>query len=312
MATIEAEGERTYRCNCGDRFDDFREFDRHLEEGPEHEPEAVEIEPMSESESESADDGAEEATHENIGWVGGLNFVSKVGDEFYVVNFDHDGDPSVEQIEVGENGESAALWQVVATQPARPDMDIASIRDVVSLTSDAAALVADAQAVIASGGAAAAGGGSGGGSAGGGGSGGDDENPVETSVTVDHDHDLDALVDDVNEWIENYSQVKSDLDPNCVEVEPAQATIPGSWDHSLSGETVAGLRLEHGGPWKWTGGGWDNSANEWTDDDEKEAFGASQGTFRDIMKEDDNGVIYFGDPHYENFVPAENIEDLTS
>lgn len=131
-----------------------------------------------------------------------------------------------------------------------------------------------------------------------------DEEPEErdTSVTGDHDYDEDAMIEAFKDWIKSYESVKDGLDADAVDVEFAQTDVPEGWDTDFAGQTIYGLRVETSAPWET---GYHNG-NDWSDQD---GWQDHQEAFREIMQNED-AVIYFSDPDYFNFVPADSLGEV--
>lgn len=139
----------------------------------------------------------------------------------------------------------------------------------------------------------------------------EDEGGIAQSITLEHDHDLEALKDDVNTWLNAAAGFKGDIRPDWVDVSQAQATIPGEYDHPQAGQRVVGFQLETA---PWFADGWDGENNEWEDGDAEDTFSdhrdALSGEGGIFRTEDSVLGIKDADGYYDNFVPAESVGDL--
>lgn len=137
------------------------------------------------------------------------------------------------------------------------------------------------------------------------------EGGVSQSITLEHDHDLEALAEDVNTWLNAAAGFKGDIRPDWVSVDQAQATIPGEYDDPDAGQRVVGFQLDTA---PWFADGWDGENNEWSDGDAEETFGAHrealQGEGGIFRTEDAVLGIKDDEGYYDNFVPADRVEDL--
>lgn len=94
----------------------------------------------------------------------------------------------------------------------------------------------------------------------------------------------------INEWLDNYANVKSDLDTDAIDVDA------GEWDGR------EGFKLEAN---PFDAGYYEG--DDWAD---KEGFEAHKEAFRDIMQGEDE-IEYYGDPDYVNFLPADAVDEVT-
>lgn len=159
--------------------------------------------------------------------------------------------------------------------------------------------------------------GNGGSSAQSGGTGGSDgatddgDEGISSTITQEHDHDLESLKSSIEAWLESASQFKDAINPDWVSIDQAQAAIPGGYDDPDAGQTVVGFEVDTA---PWFHPDWDGENNEWSNEsgeeafqDHREALTGEGGIFRN---EDAVLGIQDDDGYYDNFVPADRVEDL--
>lgn len=95
-------------------------------------------------------------------------------------------------------------------------------------------------------------------------------------------------IDAINEWIENYANVKADLDPEAVEVNAG--TYNGMEGYEIDSNPFSAGYYE---------------GDDWVD---KDGYDAHQDAFRSIMQDSDP-IQYDGD-EYLNFLPKADVESV--
>lgn len=138
----------------------------------------------------------------------------------------------------------------------------------------------------------------------------EDEDAISSTITVEHDHDLEALNEEVTSWLAKAAGFKGSINPGWIEVETAQANIPGEYDHPLAGQTVVGFKVETA---PFYTPHWDRDS-KWESDEAEEKFDAHRealtgegGIFR---TEDAVLGLKDADGYYDNFIPAASVGDL--
>lgn len=245
-------------------------------------------------ENESSDTTPEAIDAENIMHLGSGSFAVYDPDSVthYTVKIGHDRIEVLDHSEsppanVTDDSEDGILYtrlvrSVVASQPDTLSVEMSHQR----VVNDQVQYLIDlAQNMDGSGG--------GGGSGGSGGSdGGDADGPVFDSGSFEGSDDLE---EQLNEWIDNYANVKADLDPDAVEI------TAGEYDGTN------GFQIDSN-PFK--AGYYDSSAGEW---DDKDSYDDHNDAFKSVMQDAD-GVQYVevaDDDYNINFVSAEDVEDVT-
>lgn len=130
---------------------------------------------------------------------------------------------------------------------------------------------------------------------------GEDENEDVFDSKGGHTEEIEQL----QEWLEAYTAVKSALDPEGVDFDFGEVSVPDSWDTDYAGQTVEGVKIEASEPW----GTAYHDGDSWTD---KEGWNDHQTALREIMQNEDE-ILYFGSDYgYFNFVPTTAIDDVTN
>lgn len=249
-------------------------------------------------ETETETDGE---SNPDVAWAGGSSYVVRDAESFFRVHLNGGEVESVFDDSMTE-AKRASVQRALEAAPASPTFDDRIAMAHIELVSDAIGIVNDAQDLVSSGAVAA--GGSGGGSAG---SGDDDdefESDIQTNVTMDHDYDESDLIESVDQWIQNYTDLPdySHLDTDYVELDVVQVDVPEAFDTEFAGETVVAVLIDldpFGTDY------WDSSNGEWAD---KDGWDEVRDELRNITQGSDH-TIWFGEPDWVNVFPAEAVEE---
>lgn len=127
----------------------------------------------------------------------------------------------------------------------------------------------------------------------------DDAQPDDLYRTVDPSERQEGLCNAFHTWCAEAEQFNSDIDSAIVETEWVE------WEDGREG-----IRIDTSPPWDGTY--YDSDAGEWVDQD---GFDAARDALRDLWNkqtdEDDEKLIeWYGDPHYERFLPESNVEEV--
>lgn len=212
---------------------------------------------------------------ESVIWVGGHEYIVETSAGWQRVDLANEAVPSIDE---------AALKILALALPASFEPDQRLTMAHIELVGQAVGVAQDAQQLLQSGAVAGGGGGAGGGS--------EDEGELLQDVPNDYDeYDLEALEDDLWDWLESYADFESDFDPEIVEIEKAR--VKGSVGFHL--DTNPFKAGYHGGQ----GGDWED----------KDGYETAQEAFRELMQNKDE-IDYYGEPDYVNHLPAAKVEDV--
>lgn len=278
-------------CSCGEPFDDPTALGEHVATECDGEPlfddAALEITMSSEETEISIHDYAQIGSHEFA-----TNVETDDGTQTAVVDLFNGTVDTLgpNATELTDDQQSELLYEMTAAVPKTPEQPFTFVK---------------ATANAGGGGGSSTGGG--GGSADG--SGGDDGFDGDIiSDPGDTDYDADDLEDQVDEWLNNYANVKSSM-------------IEGAWDTQFrkitdpeDGESELGVYINID---PWHGPLWDHDAGTFDTDDGKQPdeWADHKDAMKSIFSDDDSPVRFVveeGDPYdtWYNYVPAEEVDDL--